>query len=208
MTTSSRSHEIEADLRKQAKRHARLTPAEERALLGKRDSAATERLLEHNLDLVVRQAEEHRDRGLGFADLYQEGTVGLVDAIAAYGSGDFRDFASLHIGLQMDSLIDAEEADRRRAGAAVEDSQVLDMAEAEFRQRHRRDAEDGEMAAILGWDLERVRQVSLTLDRAREENDAATITFLDEGGDELGVDFLDDEPEVDPRRRPPGAGPD
>jgi hypothetical protein len=68
------------------------------------------------------------------------------------------------------------------------------------------------MARILGWDLERARKIRAMVDRAREQSDAATITFLDDqDADQLGIDFLDEEPdqaEPDPRRRPKGAGPD
>src|SRR5258708_3956512 len=119
---------LEAELRRQAGRHARLSPDEEVALLDRRDKDATDTLVRHNLDLVITQVEQHLDRGLDFADLYQEGALGLVDAVSAYtGGGDFRKFASLHIGLQMDSLIDAEAAAGREAQADVDDTRALDL---------------------------------------------------------------------------------
>jgi DNA-directed RNA polymerase sigma subunit (sigma70/sigma32) len=211
MSGSSSAEKIEADLRQHARRHPRLTAEAETELLARRDPAAVETLVEHNLDLVVGQAERHLDHGLGFADLFQEGSVGLVDAISAYaGGGDFRQFASLHIGLQMDSLIEAEKTANREAAAHLEDVRLLDLAEIAFRQRERRPATDIEMAQLLGWDMERFGKVRGMLELAREENDAATIGFLDDTQEnELGVDFLDDEePEADPRRRPSGAGPD
>ena len=127
MAESSRNARLEADLRRQAKTYGRLTPEEEGALLASRDGDAFETLVKHNLDLVADQAESHAGRGLGFADLYQEGNVGLVDAIGAYdGKGAFRDFASLHIGLQMDSLIQTEAVARREAAADVEDARLPD----------------------------------------------------------------------------------
>jgi DNA-directed RNA polymerase sigma subunit (sigma70/sigma32) len=206
---STRASRLEAELRRQAGSHTRLSPEEERALLERRDEDAIDTLVKHNLDLVVAQAEGHLDRGLDFSDLYQEGAVGLVDAVTAYADGgDFRKFASLHIGLQMDSLIDAEAGARREAEADVDDTRALDLAQAAFMQRERRPATDQELADILGWDAARYERVRAMLERAREENDAATLTFLDEGGGELGIDFLDDEPPPDPRRRLPGAGPD
>ena len=117
-------------MRRQAQAHARLSPEEESRLLERGDAEAATNLVEHNLDLVVDQAERHRDLGLTFADLYQEGAVGLLDAVAAYqGQGDFRDFASLHIGLQMDSLIETEREARREADQYVVDSRTLDLAE-------------------------------------------------------------------------------
>jgi RNA polymerase primary sigma factor len=212
MAESIGNGRIEADLRRQAEEYGRLSAEEEDALLTRRDGDAVDTLVKHNLDLVADQAEAHRDRGLGFADLYQEGNLGLVDAIAAYdGSGDFRDFARLHIGLQMDSLIETEASARKEAAADLEDVRALDFAEVALRQQLGRAASPKELADALHWDTERLEKVAANLEFARSENDAATITFLDEhSSDELGVDFLDDaaERERDPRRRPKGAGPD
>src|SRR5947209_1173476 len=127
MTNSSNQQptgaQIERALRQQAEAFGRLSSEEERELVARRqDPKAAEALVEHNLDLVVEQADRHRDRGLSFGDLYQEGTVGLIDAVAAYsGSGSFREFANLHIGLQMDSLLDGEATARDRDARMVSD---------------------------------------------------------------------------------------
>ena len=213
MAESSRNARLEADLRRQAQTYGRLTPDEEGALLARRDGEALETLVKHNLDLVADQAESHEGQGLGFADLYQEGNVGLFDAIGAYdGSGAFRDFARLHIGLQMDSLIQSEAVARREAAADVDDARALDLAQTALRRNKGHPVTEAELAEALGWDVERVARVKANLDHARQENDAGTITFLDEDSrDEFGIDFLDDEPdepERDPHRRPSGAGPD
>ncbi|MEA2647133.1 MAG: polymerase nonessential primary-like sigma factor [Chloroflexota bacterium] len=209
LTSSRAAAEIEAAMRRQAENHARLSAADEARLLERADPEAATSLVEHNLDLVVDQAERHRDRGLTFADLYQEGAVGLLDAVSAYqGQGDFRGFASLHIGLQMDSLVEAEAEARREAERYVSDSRALDLATAAFRQQNRRPPSEPEIAALLDWDVDHLRRVSDVLQRAREESDAALIDFLDENdSDELGIDFPGGESE-DHRRRPAGAGPD
>ena len=196
-------------MRRQAQNHTRLSREQESRLLERGDAEAATGLVEHNLDLVVGQAERHRGLGLSFADLYQEGAVGLLDAVSAYqGQGDFREFASLHIGLQMDSLLEAEGEARREAEQYVVESRALDLAEAAFRQQNRRAATEVEMAEILGWNPDHLSRVAAVLHRAREEADANLIEFLDEGdNDELGIDFTDTEPE-DHRRKLPGAGPD
>lgn len=211
MAESSPSARLEADLRRQAEQYRRLSVDEERALLATRDSDAVDTLVKHNLDLVAHQAEVHKGCGLGFADLYQEGNVGLVDAVMAYdGTGDFRNFASLHVGLQMDSLIETESSAQREAEADLEDVRALDLARTALAKQLSRRATEVEMAAALGWDMARLAKVQANLEHARQENDAATITFLDdESGDALGIDFVEAEPdERDPRRRPAGAGPD
>jgi DNA-directed RNA polymerase sigma subunit (sigma70/sigma32) len=200
---------LEAELRGQAGAFKPLDPREERALLGRLpDPAASRSLVEHNLDLVVAQAEAHLDRGLLFSDLYQEGTLGLVDALRAYsGRGEFRDFARLHIGLQMDALIQSEIAARKETDEDVADVKTLDMAQAMFRRENRRDATAMEMQKALGWDEGRLERIETMLDLAREHNDAATINFLDaDTSEELGIDFSEEQP--DPYRRPQGAGPD
>jgi DNA-directed RNA polymerase sigma subunit (sigma70/sigma32) len=206
--SDSGAGEMEKALREQAGAFSRLSAEDERALVARRgDPDAAEALVEHNLDLVVEQADRHRDRGLSFGDLYQEGTVGLIDAVAAYtGNGSFRQFASLHIGLQMDSLIDTEAAAREEDERLVADVRALDLLQTGFRARERRDPSDAEVARLLEWDEERAATVRIQLEDARRRNDELTLEFLDDAPDgELGVDFWTDE---DHRRRLPGAGPD
>jgi DNA-directed RNA polymerase sigma subunit (sigma70/sigma32) len=205
---SDRNIELETELRAQARQYARLTPAEEQALLGQRDGDGADSLVQHNLDLVVKQAESHAGRGLSFADLYQEGTLGLVDAVRAYdGQGDFREFASLHIGLQMDSLIEVEAHARREEEALLADCRALDLVEIELRHRLGREATADELGAGLDWPAERVARVRVALDEARAENDVATLPFLD---DAILTDLADEleRDGDDGRRKMPGAGPD
>jgi RNA polymerase sigma factor (sigma-70 family) len=206
-----REEQLEAELRQQASLFSRLDPDEEARLLSLRPEAnAVSTLVERNLDLVVLQAEAHAGQGLPFSDLYQEGTVGLVDAIGAYtGQGGFRDFASLHIGLQIDSLIRTEADDRKDAERDIVDVKTLETAQVMFRRANRREARPEELEKLLGWDERHVERVERMLDLARERNDAATISFLDDSdAEELGIDFVDDSEAPDPRRRPQGAGPD
>ena len=209
LSYQEREQRLEAELREQAAEYDRLPPELERELLARAGQAeATRSLVEHNLDLVVQQAEDHRGRGLPFSDLYQEGTIGLVDAVGAYtGQGEFRDFARLHIGLQMDSLIEADDQARKETQEDVADVKTLDMAQVMFRRENGRDARPMEMQKSLGWDEGRLERIERMLELARERNDAATINFLDASeADDLGIDFVDEQP--DPRRRPQGAGPD
>jgi RNA polymerase primary sigma factor len=48
------------------------------------DQAAKQRMIESNLRLVVSLARTYRGRGVPMADLVQEGTVGLVQAVARF----------------------------------------------------------------------------------------------------------------------------
>ena len=69
-------------------RTERLLSASEEVTLAKRiergDLAAKERMIEANLRLVVAVARPYRGRGVPFADLVQEGTVGLVRAVERF----------------------------------------------------------------------------------------------------------------------------
>jgi DNA-directed RNA polymerase sigma subunit (sigma70/sigma32) len=204
-----RERKLEEELRHQAAGYGRLSADEERRLLAHLpDAGAARSLVEHNLDVVVDQAEAHLGRGLQFSDLYQEGSVGLVDAVSAYaGQGDFRDFASLHVGLQIDALIEEEAQARQEGEDDVRDLRTLDMAQVMFRRDNGRPAKAGEMQRLLGWDEGRLERIERMLEVARERNDAATLSALDDADtDELGIDFTELPP--DPRRRPQGAGPD
>ena len=211
MSSSEAAGPYERTLRDQAAQFDRLSPDEEARLIAARpDGRAFERLVEHNLDLVVSQAEGHAGQGLNFPDLFQEGSIGLVDAVAAFdGRGGFREFASLHIGLQMDSLIESERLAREADLRAVEEAKLLDTAQVMMRKELGREPTAAELARALGWDPAHLREVEVALDVARAENDARTLAFLDEdtsGG--LGVDFDLADPEPDPRRQLQGHGPD
>jgi DNA-directed RNA polymerase sigma subunit (sigma70/sigma32) len=206
---ADRDLELERALKEQAAGRGGLTPEQERALFRRLpDPTASRDLVEGNLDLVVEQAEGHRDRGLSFADLYQEGTVGLLDAVGAFdGHGVFRDFASLHIGLQMDSLIESEAFARREAERYVVESRSLDLAQVMFRQEHAREATEEELAELLQWDRAHVTKVLGMLELARQRNDLLTLEFLDDASEEIpGTDYP--EPDKDPHRRLRGHGPD
>jgi RNA polymerase sigma factor (sigma-70 family) len=197
---------IEADLRAQASGFSRLTPEEEADLVARRaDPRAAEKLVQHNLDLVVEQADHHSGRGMFFGDLYQEGSVGLIDAVHAYsGKGNFRQFASLHIGLQIDSLIEAEGAARSEDEKLLDEVKSMDMADVVFRRENKRDATAQELAEMLRWPVEKVEEVKRMLELARLENDVHTLAFLEDAD----LEEIQKAPEADPYRRHQGAGPD
>jgi DNA-directed RNA polymerase specialized sigma subunit len=204
-----RDRVLERTLRDQAEAQTPLGAEREAELLARLpDGEAGRELVEHNLDLVIAQADGHLGRGLSFADLYQEGTVGLLDAVGAYsGQGAFRDFASLHIGLQMDSLLEAEGRARTEEERNVADCRSLDLAQVMFRGREHREATEAELAEMLQWEPAQVTKILGLLEVARQRNDLLTLEFLDDAGEEIGGSDIP-EPDADPYRQLPGHGPD
>jgi RNA polymerase sigma factor (sigma-70 family) len=76
-----------AVLRRQARARPLLSAAEESHLarrIERGDLRAKERMIECNLRLVFAIAREHQGRGVPFADLVQEGTIGLVRAVERF----------------------------------------------------------------------------------------------------------------------------
>jgi RNA polymerase primary sigma factor len=69
-------------------RRAPLLSGDEEIRLAKRieqdDPQARERMIESNLPLVIAVASSYRGRGVAFADLVQEGSVGLVQAVERF----------------------------------------------------------------------------------------------------------------------------
>jgi RNA polymerase sigma factor (sigma-70 family) len=195
-------------LREQARAFARLAPEAEQALLARLpDAEAGEELVRHNLDLVAGQADAHAGQGVNFGDLYQEGSLGLIDAVKTYdGKTRFREFASLYIGLQMDAMIEGQAEARRADQQILDDAQTLDLAQIAFKARTRRQPTDAEMAEELGWSLQRIENMNAVLERARLANDESLVPFIDPAElEEIGLDV---EPETNPYRQLPGAGPD
>src|SRR2546430_1931028 len=132
-------------------------PAEHERLLdaaGRGDPAARETLTTLHLDWVLAAARERADRGLSQSDLFQEGTIGLIEAIQGFrasGTPDFEGFARELVGTHMDRALGDEEK-------AVRDSEMLlqaahDYVEAELTARRDlgRTATDLELATKLEW---------------------------------------------------------
>ncbi len=95
-----------------------LLSAAEEVRLAKRieqgDMAAREKMIESNLRLVMTLARSFRGRGVPFADLVQEGTVGLVHAVERFDYRRGNKFSTYAVWWIGRSLLDA-----------VTDSQVI-----------------------------------------------------------------------------------
>jgi len=189
-------HRVE-DLAASAGSDHRPDPAEHERLLdaaGRGDQHARETLTRAHLDWVLTAARERLDRGLSEADLFQEGTIGLIEAIKDFrksGCPDFEAFARDLVARHMDQALGDEEK-------AVKDREMLvqaahDYVEAEVNARRElgRPATDVELAAKLEWTLQRTEEIGRMVADARRRHDEEILQYL--AVDELDLDSLIDD---------------
>jgi RNA polymerase primary sigma factor len=130
--------------------------------------------------------------GLSVADLVQEGSIGLVEAVREFGnSGEtsFAKFAESKVIGQMDAAIATE-------AASVRDAQLLVAAATDYERtdilmRHElgRQPSDVELAEKLEWTVDRTRYVAQVVADARRRHDEQLLAFIDPDA----IDFADDD---------------
>ncbi|HKF76040.1 MAG TPA: sigma factor [Candidatus Dormibacteraeota bacterium] len=155
---------------------------------GSGDRVAQQSLTRAHLDWVTAAARERAGRGLSEADLFQEGTVGLIEAIRAFDASrraDFETFARESVAGRMEEALQAEER-------AVQDSQRLVQAASDYAAAEmalRRELQRGgtavELAQKLEWSVERVREIAQMVDDARRRHDEELLQYLEADGIDL-----------------------
>jgi len=164
----------------------------ERAALG--DRTSEERLVAASLPMVIRLAGSRKDQGLSAADLVQEGSIGLVEAVrsfAASGAPDFGKFAEARVGAQMDAAIDGEAASVRDAQLLVAAATDYERTEILMRHELQREPSEAELAEKLEWTVDRTRYVAQVVADARRRHDEELLAFIDPDA----IDFGDDDDE-------------
>ncbi len=150
---------------------------------GDRDSQ--DRLVASHLDMVIRLAEARDDKGLSVADLVQEGSIGLVDAVHSFlGSGatDFGEFAAEKVARHMDAAIAAEAAAVRDAELLVAAATDYERTELVLARELHREPTAGEIAEKLEWTVERTKYVAQVVADARRRHDEELLQFIDPDG--------------------------
>jgi RNA polymerase primary sigma factor len=174
-----------------------IEPAEQQALLeraGLGDRASEERLVAANLPMVFRLARARKDHGLSAADLVQEGSIGLVEAIRTFtgrGAADFERFAESRVGVQMDAAIASEAASVHDAQLLVTAATDYERTETLMRHELQRAPTEAELAEKLEWTIDRTRYVAHVVADARRRHDEELLAFIDPDAIDLGDD--DDE---------------
>lgn len=147
-------------------------------------SGAADRLLETHLRVVLAQAVARTNRGLTLGDLFQEGSVGLLAAIRAFGTApeaDFDSFIAARVAVSMEDALAAEESALRQELLLIEAAADYDRVEMELARALRRVPTIDEIAARLEWDAERAEHVRAVVTEARRVHDAELLEYLDPG---------------------------
>ena len=144
------------------RRHKILSRREERSLslrIQEGDEAAWEELVRHNLRLVVSIARGYTGRGLEFADLVQEGNLGLMRAArsfdAAFGT-KFSTYATWWIKQSMSRAISNKAGIIRVPIHAAEAERALTSAGRDLQARTGREPSVEELSEFVGRSVDEV----------------------------------------------------
>ncbi len=160
------------------------------------DAGALEDLVSHHLWLVRDAVLARKDSGVTVADLFQEGSAGLVLGLQRHLASDGA-AATLSRTLReaVEEELDRAEALEReyRAEEArwVADSESFAAAEGRLRLEKGRPPTTGDLALQLGWDEEHVDRVREMVTRAQAAHDVDLLSIISELDDSVGA--VDDE---------------
>jgi RNA polymerase nonessential primary-like sigma factor len=148
--------------------HLLLTADEElslaRAMAGG-DFAARQRLIEHNLRLVVSIAKHYTNRGLALPDLIEEGNLGLIHALEKFDAERgfrFTTYATWWIRQAVERAIMNQSRTIRLPAHVVKELNVVLRALRHLEMHGQPDGRDAtleDVAHLLGKSIEKVRSV-------------------------------------------------
>jgi RNA polymerase primary sigma factor len=173
-----------------AHRRPLLSAAEEVALARRAaggDPHAREELILANVRLVVSVARRYRGAGVPFADLVQEGMIGLIRAVDGYDwrrGFRFSTYGTIWIRKYLQNCVDASGGALRLPASLVRDARRVAVAERELTVRLGRRPTDAELAEATGLGAERLDRVRLAdqpplaLDRPVGDDGATTLGDL------------------------------
>jgi RNA polymerase primary sigma factor len=199
----SREEDAEAlrDLVRQVGATRPFKAGEEAALLEQAasgDRPSEDRLVARHLEMVIRVAGTRGGEGLSVADLVQEGSIGLVEAVRSFsgsGESDFARYAEDKVAAQMDGAIAAEAAAVRDALLLVAAATDCERTEIVMRHELHRAPTESELAEKLEWTVERTRYVAQVVADAQRRHDEEMLALIDP--DAIDLDDEDERAEFD-----------
>ncbi len=145
--------------------NALLTAAEERALAFKvqaGDFPARQKMIEHNLRLVVNIAKHYVNRGVPLLDLIEEGNLGLIHALEKFEPERgfrFSTYATWWIRQNVERCIMNQSRTIRLPVHIIKELNVYLRAQRHLEARSETDPTAEDVASLLGKDVEEVRRV-------------------------------------------------
>jgi RNA polymerase nonessential primary-like sigma factor len=145
--------------------NALLTPQEEleyarRARIG--EFAARQKMIEHNLRLVVNIAKRYVNRGVAFLDLIEEGNLGLIHALEKFEPERgfrFSTYATWWIRQNIERAIMNQSRTIRLPVHVIKELNAVLRARRHFEMHGDREPSADDVAQLLGWKPDDVRRV-------------------------------------------------
>lgn len=148
---------------KEVSRYPLLTEAEEKECalqIANGSKEAEQRLINHNLRLVVSVAKRHMGRGLQLLDLIQEGNMGLIKAVGKFDVTKgfrFSTYATWWINQAIARAIKEQSRNIRLPIHIIEMISNIRKVEKEYAQAYNRMPSIAEVAAALKIDEDKVK---------------------------------------------------
>ena len=145
--------------------NALLTATEERELAFKvqaGDFPARQKMIEHNLRLVVNIAKHYVNRGVPLLDLIEEGNLGLIHALEKFEPERgfrFSTYATWWIRQNVERCIMNQSRTIRLPVHIIKELNVYLRAQRHLEARSETDPTAEDVASLLGKDVEEVRRV-------------------------------------------------
>lgn len=157
----------------------------------KGDKEAKNKLINHNLRLVVSIAKHYMGRGLTLLDLIQEGNVGLIKAVDKYEVNKgfkFSTYATYWIKQAISRAVMDQARNIRIPAHIFTLMSNIKKIERDFQQKNGREPKEKEVAEILGIDLKKIKEIYSWM----KDTTSLDITVGDDEDITIGS-FIEDE---------------